>query len=85
MQEAVHLSAGMLLAGYRGVIGTMWSIQDSDALKVADEVYAQLWEDSKPDPRKAACALHCAVKNLVESSRGMKLFMHWVPFIHIGI
>ncbi|KAJ6461773.1 CHAT domain-containing protein [Mycena sanguinolenta] len=24
--ESVHLAAGMLLAGYRGVIGTMWSI-----------------------------------------------------------
>src|ERR1700761_6074526 len=26
--EAVHLAAGMLVAGYRGVIATMWSVMD---------------------------------------------------------
>jgi hypothetical protein len=32
--ESVHLAAGMLLAGYRGVIGTTWSIMDNDAHKL---------------------------------------------------
>ena len=27
-EEAIHLAAGMLLAGYGGVIATMWSIKD---------------------------------------------------------
>jgi CHAT domain-containing protein len=27
-EEAVHLAAGLMLAGYRGVIATMWSIKD---------------------------------------------------------
>ncbi|KAJ7939051.1 CHAT domain-containing protein [Mycena leptocephala] len=40
--ESVHLAAGMLLAGYRGVIGTMWSIMDNDAPQVAGDVYAHL-------------------------------------------
>ncbi|KAJ7193467.1 TPR-like protein [Mycena pura] len=35
--ESVHLTAGMLLAGYRGVIGTMWSIMDNDAPQVAGD------------------------------------------------
>ncbi|KAF8436642.1 hypothetical protein L210DRAFT_3548852 [Boletus edulis BED1] len=26
--EAIHIAAGMLFAGYGGVIGTMWSISD---------------------------------------------------------
>lgn len=30
-EEAVHLAVGMLSVGYRGVIGTMWSISDSQA------------------------------------------------------
>ncbi|KAF8197359.1 CHAT domain-containing protein [Mycena galopus ATCC 62051] len=42
--ESVHLTAGMLLAGYRGVIGTMWSITDNDAPQVASDVYAYLLE-----------------------------------------
>ncbi|KAJ7896478.1 hypothetical protein B0H13DRAFT_1885187 [Mycena leptocephala] len=44
--ESVHLTAGMLLAGYRGVIGTMWSIMDNDAPQVAGDVYAQVLEAS---------------------------------------
>jgi CHAT domain-containing protein len=85
VREAVHLAAGMLSAGYRGVIATMWSIMDSDAPLVADEVYAQLFKYSEPDPTQAAHALHNAVKKLIKDSNGTKSFLEWVPFIHIGI
>jgi CHAT domain-containing protein len=85
VQEAVHLAAGMLSAGYRSVIATMWSITDSDAPLVADEVYAQLFKDSDPDPTQAAQALHNAIQKLIRDSTGKKSFLEWVPFIHIGI
>ncbi|KAJ7136960.1 CHAT domain-containing protein [Mycena epipterygia] len=62
--ESVHLAAGMLLAGYRGVIGTMWSIMDNDAPQVVGDVYAHLLEASPPDPTRAAEALHLAVRKL---------------------
>lgn len=84
-QEAVHLAAGMMSAGYQGVIATMWSIMDSDAPLIADEVYAHIFKDSEPDPSQAARALHRAVKKLVEDSNGGKSFLEWVPFIHFGI
>jgi CHAT domain-containing protein len=86
-EEAVHLTAGMLSAGYHGVIGTMWSINDEDAPKVADAVYAHLFSDknSNPDSTQAAFALHEAVKKLREESRGEKSFFSWVPYIHVGI
>ncbi|KAJ7911295.1 CHAT domain-containing protein [Mycena leptocephala] len=83
--ESVHLAAGMLLAGYRGVIGTMWSIMDNDAPQVASDVYAHLLEASPLDPTRAAAALHLAVQKLREQSRGKKSFLHWVPFIHFGV
>jgi hypothetical protein len=72
----------MLSAGYRGVIGTMWSIMDDDAPKVADVVYAHLLKDPNPDPTQAAFALHEAVKKLCNES---KSFFSWVPYIHVGI
>ena len=86
-EEAVHLTAGMLSAGYRGVIGTMWSIKDEDAPKVADAVYAHLFKDkdSHPDPTQAAFALHEAVKKLHYGSGEKKSFFSWVPYIHVGI
>ncbi|KAJ7896469.1 CHAT domain-containing protein [Mycena leptocephala] len=83
--ESVHLTAGMLLAGYRGVIGTMWSIMDHDAPQVAGDVYAHLLEASPPDPTRAAEALHLAIQKLREQPGGKKSFLHWVPFIHFGV
>ncbi|KAJ7209333.1 CHAT domain-containing protein [Mycena rebaudengoi] len=82
--ESVHLTAGMLLAGYRGVIGTMWSIDDNDAPQVAGDVYAHLLETSPPDLTRAAQALHLAVQKLREQPGSKKSFLHWVPFIHFG-
>ena len=82
-EEAVHLAAGMLFAGYRGVIATMWSILDSDAPLVADSVYAHLFKDANPDPAQAAKALHLAVHKL-RNIQG-KSFFSWVPFIHLGV
>ncbi|KAF8174788.1 CHAT domain-containing protein [Mycena galopus ATCC 62051] len=75
--ESVHLTAGMLLAGYRGVIGTMWSIMDNDAPQVASDVYAHLLETSPPDPTRAAEALHLAVQKLQEQPGTQKSFLHW--------
>jgi CHAT domain-containing protein len=82
-EEAAHLAAGMLLAGYRGVIATMWKIMDDDAPQVADVVYGQLFKDGNPDATRAAHALHVAIKELRKDKS--KSFMSWVPFIHIGV
>jgi CHAT domain-containing protein len=83
-EEAVYLAAGMLLAGYRGVIGTMWSIQDDDGPTIANEVYGHLFKTSQPDATQAAYALHAAVEKLQKTSEN-KSFFHWVPYIHIGV
>lgn len=80
--ESVHLAAGMLLAGYRGVIATMWTISDSQAPRVANDVYAHLFESLESGAPKAAEALHFAVKNLQASGAD---FSSWVSFIHLGI
>ncbi|KAF6765331.1 CHAT domain-containing protein [Ephemerocybe angulata] len=41
--EAVHLAAGMLAAGYRRVVATMWSIGDQPAQEVATTFYEYLF------------------------------------------
>lgn len=100
-EEAVHLAAGMLLAGYKGVIATMWSIMDKDAPQVAEDVYKHLFNSSPPDLSRGAEALHLAVQNLrggkkpcfhwmpfakcCQRSAGKKSFFDWVPFIHVGV
>jgi len=83
-EEAIHLAAGLMLAGYRGVIATMWSIKDHDAPVIADHVYSYLFSDGRPDSTKAALALHHAVKYLRQQVGDLD-FMLWVPFIHVGL
>jgi CHAT domain-containing protein len=84
-EEAVHPAAGMQLAGYRGVIATMWTIMDNDAPQVASSVYEHLLEVSPPDPTRAAEAVHLAIRKLRKEGSGYKPFSHWVSFIHIGV
>lgn len=81
-EEAVHLAAGMLSAGYRGVIATMWSISDWYAPRVADDVYGHLIQRERK-ATDGAEALYCAVKNLREKEKAP--FRDWIPFIHVGL
>ncbi|KAF8142107.1 TPR-like protein [Boletus edulis] len=81
--EAVHIAAGMLFAGYAGVIGTMWSISDTLAPIVARDVYEHLFRNgTRPDYREAAWALHEAIGRQRD---GEVSFNEWVPFIHVGL
>ncbi|KAG8774541.1 hypothetical protein FRC12_001927 [Ceratobasidium sp. 428] len=82
--EAIHLAAGMLMAGYRTVIATMWPIGDQDAPIVAEKFYEYMLKDGIPDSKKAARALHHAVGVLREQV-GVAAYRRWAPFIHIGI
>ena len=80
--EAIHITAGMLFAGYGGVVGTMWSISDKLAPDVARDVYGQLFRHgTRPDYREAAGALHEAIGRLRHSNAS---FVEWLPFIHVG-
>ncbi|PVF99142.1 hypothetical protein CPB86DRAFT_814103 [Serendipita vermifera] len=82
-EEAVHIAGGMLLAGYRGVVATMWSIQDDLAPEVADEFYAYLTrEGQEPNSRETAEALHVSIQKL-RKNRDVPLTA-WIPFVHLG-
>jgi len=83
-EEAIHLAAGMLMAGYGSVVGTMWSIGDDDAPIIAENFYKHLIEEAGRDGHRAAYALHFAVAHL-RNIRGENNFACWVPFIHLGI
>jgi CHAT domain-containing protein len=83
-EEAVHIAGGMLLAGYRSVVATMWSIQDELAPEVADEFYAYVMKGKeRPDKRMAAEALHYSVEKLRQ--RKDVPLTSWIPFVHLGV
>ncbi|KAG8710260.1 hypothetical protein FRC09_000219 [Ceratobasidium sp. 395] len=83
-EEAVHLAAGMLMAGYRTVIATMWAIEDEDAPLVAGWFYDYMLKEGVPDSRNASRALHYAVVKFRERI-GVDAYRRWAPYIHIGI
>ncbi|KAG8707100.1 hypothetical protein FRC08_000689 [Ceratobasidium sp. 394] len=80
--EAVHLAAGMMMAGYRTVVATMWSINDNDAPLVAERFYAYMLEGGTSG-KDAAKALHNAI-GFLRNKVGVREFARWVPYIHIG-
>jgi len=88
-EEVIHLASGMLAAGYRSVVGTMWSVFDKHCPDVAELFYKNLLEDvvqPKMDGSRAARALHAATQELQEKVFDTPYsFVAWVPYIHIGI
>lgn len=90
--EAVHLAAGMLAAGFQGVVGTMWSIGDEHAPKIADYFYSYLLEQKRGggsgrlESRAAAFALDDAIRKIrSELGDNEQSFLTWVPYIHYGL
>jgi len=98
-EEAVHLAAGMLAAGYRSIVATMWSILDVYGPFVAERFYKSLLEcvkdkKDREEERKllngeyAAYALHSAIHQLKQQPEVYKMddpLLAWVPYIHVGI
>jgi CHAT domain-containing protein len=87
-EEAVHLAAGMLAAGYPSVVATMWSIVDEDGPVLSDAFYEALKRyrvaRRDGDGSMVAHALHDAVHRLKEKV-GEQSFVRWVPFVHFGV
>ena len=88
-EESMHLAAGMLAVGYKGVIATMWSIRDDDAPLVVETYYRELLEVRASGTlgkaeTGAAYALHEAVKLLRTKCNNELNRWNWVPFVHFG-
>jgi CHAT domain-containing protein len=88
-EEAVHLAAGMLAAGYRGVVATMWSIKDLYGPQIAEDFYANLIHQSKNlSGDDAAHALHYATQKLrkhIKPEDSDSSLLVWVPYVHFGL
>ncbi|KAJ7879170.1 tetratricopeptide repeat-containing protein [Mycena leptocephala] len=86
--EAMHLAATLLFAGFRSVVATMWTIKDPDCPEIAEVFYSHLFRNADPtsslpvfpDISESAEALHLAVKKL----RTKVPLLQWIPFVHYG-
>jgi CHAT domain-containing protein len=65
INESFHLGGGFIAAGFRGAIGTMWSMNNSDGPTVAEVVYSHLFREGQlPQASDAAEGLQLAVTEL---------------------
>lgn len=82
--ESLHITGAFHLAGYRHVIGTLWSIDDNAAAQIAEDFYRYLTNDgtTPPQPDRAAHALHHATTCLrARSPMSPNL---WAAHTHTG-
>ncbi|KAJ7692918.1 CHAT domain-containing protein, partial [Mycena rosella] len=82
VNESFHLGGGFIAAGFRGAIGTLWSMNDQDGPLVAEILYSHLFRnDRQPHASDAAEALQVAVNELKKKAP----YERWIPFIHMGV
>ncbi|KAJ7668956.1 CHAT domain-containing protein [Mycena rosella] len=81
--ESFHLGGGFIAAGFRSVVGTLWSMNDQDGPLVAETFYSHLFSNGRqPQASDTAEALQLAVREL----KARKIpYERWIPFIHMGV
>ncbi|MFC0504574.1 CHAT domain-containing protein [Micromonospora costi] len=80
--EALTLGTAFQLAGFRHVIGALWSISDALTVQLCAEFYAGLAVPGGIDPERAARALHRAVCQMRAALPGLPDL--WAGYVHIG-
>ncbi|KAG8984981.1 hypothetical protein FRB93_006136 [Tulasnella sp. JGI-2019a] len=82
--EAVNLAAGIMFAGFRGAVGTMWAMDDQDGPVMTKYFYEYMFRNGPEavDCRDAAKAMVMGVREL---RRCEVPLARWINFVHYGI
>ncbi|MET8046593.1 CHAT domain-containing protein [Streptosporangium sp. NPDC005286] len=82
--EAIHLSAALLLGNFRHVVSTLWTVGDDSARSIIDEVYQELGDrQGRIHTSRTARALHDAVNRA--RRREPYRPIAWVSHVHFGL
>ncbi|MFG3496772.1 CHAT domain-containing protein [Streptomyces sp. NPDC047886] len=97
LDEAIHLTSGFQVAGFRHVVGTLWPIDDRVAAEIAESFYRHLSTGTPGtpgacgaspvapgsiDPDRAALALHHAVRAVRDRYPATPSL--WAAHLHSG-
>jgi CHAT domain-containing protein len=77
--EAIHITGGCLLAGFRSVVGTLWMIDDDVAVDIAEQVYAVIKEQGIGAVARALHDSLAAVRTRYPRSPSL-----WAAHVHVG-
>ncbi|EIN13329.1 hypothetical protein PUNSTDRAFT_139906 [Punctularia strigosozonata HHB-11173 SS5] len=83
-EQGIHLGAAMLFAGFKSVVGTMWSMDDVDGPIVAETVYKHLFASKSEhlDPNVIPYSLDAAIGTLREEGAPPH---RWATYVHLGM
>ena len=79
--EVLHLVAGMQFAGFNGVIGTLWGVDDTVTHRMVTRFYQEMFKHPNIDFQHAAAALNTAA---IETADEVSLEKR-ILFVHVGI
>ncbi|MEU3612879.1 CHAT domain-containing protein [Streptomyces sp. NPDC006872] len=79
--EALHVVTAFQLAGFPQVVGTLWQINDTIAVEIAERVYAQLAADGF-DAARTGVAVHTAIGLIRDRYPSFPTL--WAAHIHMG-
>jgi tetratricopeptide (TPR) repeat protein len=85
IDESIHITGAFQLAGYTHVVGTLWSIDDTVAVRIAHAVYKDLQPAQGTAPLYAgrtSVALHSATRALRNAYPNTPSL--WAAHIHVG-
>ncbi|MFI1031568.1 CHAT domain-containing protein [Streptomyces sp. NPDC020951] len=80
--EAITLAHALQFSGYRQVVATLWSIEDTVAMEAAEDFYTRMAHTADQAPTPAAQALHHSVRSLraqMPHAPGQ-----WASYVHVG-
>ncbi|MEU5225019.1 CHAT domain-containing protein [Streptomyces toyocaensis] len=80
--EAITLAHAFQFTGYRQVVATLWSVEDTLAVRTAEDFYSRMARTADSGPVRAAEALHHAVRALrahMPHAPG-----RWASYVHVG-
>ncbi|KAG0696516.1 hypothetical protein DFH29DRAFT_950612 [Suillus ampliporus] len=80
--ETIQFAAGLQFSGFKSVVGTMGTVEDSKAHEIIRKFYRTLFSTETPDCTRAARALHDALEEMARD--GLSLGQR-VIFAHFGL
>ncbi|MFI6035052.1 CHAT domain-containing protein [Streptomyces sp. NPDC051315] len=80
--EAITLAHALQFTGYRRVVATLWSVEDSVALQTAEDFYTRLNGIAPAAPAHTAESLHHSVRAL--RARMPHAPGRWASYVHVG-
>ncbi|GIG93196.1 CHAT domain-containing protein [Plantactinospora endophytica] len=81
--EPLHLASAFQLAGFRGVIGTMW--RTTDSARIAEAFYGTLTGGGTRPPETAAAAQALTDTVRAERDEFPSTPTRWAGYIHVGL